>query len=781
MFLFCYCAGNHNYCHCSYTVELDEAKDKLGRDITVSISKVSMHGFPATGKTSVVNLAMDQDPIMDHDSTGFAEPPSCSIIVKGNSSEDGKWEMFSTERMFEMLYNQAKTVREHKTEFRLFPSDPFSDPFPYISILPSSSPGHGAFFSRPSSPSSYHSNPSPSQSSLRSQPSQSVESRHVPMPEKAIPQRLKDIINLLPIRAKGSSSLFSTKLILMCDSGGQPHYMDVFPLFVHNKCLALFTLKLNEKLDDIPQFSYCIKGHPVNMSDIILKFSHFKLLESLAKSMSSFLPSLSPSSDCRDNAVIGTFADKVDECVSESLEDQNTSLATSSFLPSLSQSSDCDEKNASFAIVGTFADREKECEGESLKKKNICLAQRLKAYEELNIPYKGKYILPVNAITTDKVQREDYMMALRDLINKSPSITVKIKLIWFGFYLILLSEAKAKQRAIFSLIDCLDIGRSLDMDMNEQETKKAITFFHKLNLIFYFLAEETESCFVIVDLRPIFDLVSHLIGVSFTKEEELLDNFGIDLPHRVKEHFQNHGCFDQEILSNSFRDKFSELQLDPKAFINLLAEVKAIAIINNAIFMPCVLRYAPEEECMATKKDSCPWIVRLKVPKRKEVQNKDYIPLPPSFTPTIIVLLLSSDLFTIDNDDSAPYQYRNMFTLQFNNGDVTIIERQLQLEICYDFIKNEGYSSIRSNILKAILNTKKRLSISDAVKIVESFPCSCTPHQLEQCQLRHKINEQHQYHHTLQPDTLGWAKCELTRKMCELNEQQSRWLVGMKL
>ena len=164
------------------------------------------------------------------------------------------------------------------------------------------------------------------------------------------------------------------------------------------------------------------------MADTRLQHSYWQLLESLAKSMSSFLPSLMPSSDYHGNP--------------------------------------------RFAIVGTFADRMHECESESLDDKNTSLAQSLKAYESLRINYKGKPILPVNAVIEDEKQRRQYMKELRRLISKSPSVKVTIKLRWFGFYLSLLSSSKANKRAILSLQECVDIGRSLEMD--EQETMKAI-------------------------------------------------------------------------------------------------------------------------------------------------------------------------------------------------------------------------------------------------------------------------------------------------------------------
>ena len=503
----------------------------------------------------------------------------------------------------------------------------------------------------------------------------------------------------------------------MSDSGGQPNFLDVFPLFVRNKCLALFTLKLNEQLDAIPQFSYCIQGHSISMADTRLQHSHWQLLESLAKSMSSFLPSLSPSSDCHGNA--------------------------------------------RFAVIGTFADRMHECESESLDDKNTSLAQSLKAYEPVRIDFKDKQpIFPLNAVIEDKKQRRQYMMELRRLISKSPSIKVTIKLRWFGFYLSLLS--KAEQRAILPLQECLDIGSSLDMD--EQETGEAIKFFHNLNLILSY------QSLVIMKLKPIHDLVSLLIGVNFINGDALHNRFRIVLPPGARKHFHQHGCFDRQILAECFQ--FPRL-LNAEAFINLLAEVKAVAIIekSNEFFMPCVLRYASKEQereimLCSDLEHKCPWIVRL----NSQVGSQElYIPLPPAFSPTLIVLLLSSHLFSVVNGQQ---QYRNIFVLHYKKGgDVTIFERQLHLAIYYSF-RDSDCSSIRSVIHKAILETEERLSFDvKSITIEDSFPCSCNP--------------QRECHHILLTGLPARARCELNRnKMCELREQELRWLqspAGMPL
>ena len=653
-----------------------------------------MQGPPATGKTSVIDLAMGRPSAAERHSTGIAEPPSCSINVGDYSSEDVEWEELSPDRMLDMVCETIEALS--KSDVHLEPahetaSAPPDQSHKIMSSLPSTSAC------------------SPSASSLIATP---------PAKRKRydFPQILRDIMQRLPM-VRGSTSLFHARFLLISDSGGQPNFLDIFPLFVRNKCLALYTLKLNELLDAIPRFSYFIKGHCISMADTMLQYSYWKLLESLAKSMSSFLPSLSlQSPDCRGNAC--------------------------------------------FTVIGTFADRKDECVDESLEDKNINLAHRLKAYEQLRINYKGKAILPINAVTSDKDKRREYMMELRREINRAPSIKVTIKLRWFGFYLTLLSEAKAKKRAILSLQECLDIGWSLDMD--EQETRKAITFFHNLNLILHYQTKELDML-VIVELKPILDLVSLLIGSSFINEENLHDFFSVKLPAGVRKHFQQYGCFDQQTLENCF--KFPDL-LSAKVFINLLAEVKAIAVIDksNAFFMPCVLRYASEAEEFKIVSDlSCPWMVRLKT--QRGYQNF-YTPLPPGFSPTLIVLLLSSDSFSI-TDINNLRQYRNIFVLQYRDrGDVTIVERQDQLEIYYSF-RDCDCSAIRSLVHEAILETEKRLSFDvNSITIEDSFPCSCNP----------LGDSRHILCKPIPESCTHDARCVETGKSCELKEQELRWL-----
>ena len=312
--------------------------------------------------------------------------------------------------------------------------------------------------------------------------------------------------------------------------------------------------------------------------------------------------------------------------------------------------------------------------------------------------------------------------------------------------LTLLSLAKAQQRAILSLQECLEISW---LDMDEQETRKAITFFHNLNLILRYQTDELDML-VIVELKPILDLVSLLIAFVQYQWGEFRDFFGIDLPPGAREHFQQHVLW-PTTLSDCFKYPCSSSTLT--LCISLLRS-KAIAVTE------CVLRYAPMvEEFKIMSELSCPWIVRLRT--RCVYQNL-YSPLPPGFSPALIVLLLSSDSFTIVR---GMRQYRNIFVLHYHKGGViTIVEKHDQLEIYYSF-KDSECSVIRSLILKAILETEKRLSFDvDSITIEDSFPCSCNPSR----KFRHIVCK------PMSDPPI--AECEENLKSCKLGEHELRWL-----
>ena len=187
--------------------------------------------------------------------------------------------------------------------------------------------------------------------------------------------------------------------------------------------------------------------------------------------------------------------------------------------------------------------------------------------------------------------------------------------------------------------------------------------------------------------------------------------------------------------------------------------------------MPCVLNYATkEEEDKIIKKPSYPLILRL-----LQSATQDYVPLPPAFSPTLIVLLLSSGSFSIDHDKK---QYRNIFVLRRsgNKGIVTIIERRVQLEVYYEFtgFNNREWYNIRSNVHEQIREAVKTLGFDEnSIDIEYSFPCSCSPPMPD---FRH-IPCEPALDHCEADCGPQRAMCEKNKDVaCRLKKKELRWL-----
>ena len=73
----------------SSAVDRNDAMDALGLNVTMSIVNVRAQGYPGTGKTSLLDLAMGKDLADTRTSTGCFDPPSRYLMVKNLSSEKG--------------------------------------------------------------------------------------------------------------------------------------------------------------------------------------------------------------------------------------------------------------------------------------------------------------------------------------------------------------------------------------------------------------------------------------------------------------------------------------------------------------------------------------------------------------------------------------------------------------------------------------------------------------------------------------------------------------------
>ena len=699
------------------TISDSVAKASLGVTVTMNITNIGTQGYPGTGKTSILDLAMGKEPAPQRNSTGCIDPPSRYMLINSEGGAQVEWENVTTDKMFEMVCGAVKKTIEE----RPLDTTHSDKPTAAAAALPVAI-GTSSLDANDTTAPEYV--PTPVGNELVPPTAAAAVGSANEIPAVAEPSLdtlspyvgftwFPDLLRELH-SSTSSGVIFNSHWMMVTDCGGQPPFLDASALFLRNSCLQIFPLKLNERLSDIAKFSYFFCGTSANCDQFDLLLTNQQIMETLAKYTASIQPPYTPSAT---------------EC----------------------------PKGAKFTIVGTFEDEAHRC-SESVAEKESILKQVLEPYKAFRVQLGSKVILPINAIAMDtetKKERTESAKKLRRLLKKA-NVTMKVdvKLRWFGFLLSMLTIAEKDGKAILTLSECYRLGDSLEMD--KSETKKAIQFFHDISLIMHFDTPKLRDS-VIIDTKPVLNKLSRLITLSFLDEDFLAEHYDdIVLPDGAKELLQHHGRFTRSTLESCV--EFSE-SIPLQFFVDILEHVKIVAAIDQTseYFMPCALPYATE-----MPHSSHPWVIRLRV---KRGVDKEYVPIPVGYLPAILVFLLTmfSGRFFLNR---RQLQYRNVINLCYKpGGDVCLVERHLQLEVhysCFDQLRQEC-EIIRNHVLESIRLTEEKLHIREgAITKVDSFLCSCGKGRA---------------HHicAYNPET-HIVECEVTREVSVLERQHQLWL-----
>ena len=697
-------------------VDADATHEAFQQEVGVCISNLVVSGSPGSGKTSVVTLSVGEPAPDVRNSTGCIETP-VRAIARGTICANGtKLQKLQTEEMLhkvcQAMKHKVDEIKSNQCDIDQFQHEESSVATDQPSTDASSSISND--FQILTSPSN-DVQISTDNVQISSSPSYTESSAGQDEDLQVFSKLIAEISSV-----EASTEFLTAHLVLTIDSGGQPHFMDVAPLFLRNSSLFLITVKLNERLDSKPKFNFFINGQAIEMSNTELQPTNLQLIEQLAKSISS----LQLSTTASDGA---------------------------------------ESRHAKFMIVGTFADKADECQGESIANKNSILRDRLKDYEAERIDEGNDVIFAINAVTTDPDERQKAAVRLQDKIINTPgtAIKTKIKLRWFGLLLHLLDEAEKSGVPIIPLDDVLAAGRCLQMSNNE--IRKAVAFFHELNLIMYFSTDKLGSI-VFVDVKPILSNVSNLIGISFIDKDKLKKIFSPNLPADAQRLLRDYGTFSREILDSSFH--FSA-PLTTDVFLNLLEHLCVIARIQKdgqtSFFLPSALPHAPQDILREKEQIShiyTPWILVLQARRGTKLVN---VPIPNGYLPTLAVHLLNSPKFEAD---LSTRQYRNLMSVLYvRGGRIYLIEKSLHLQIYFtwDNELTEDCFSIRFAILDALIKVEEKLHFIPGILIKkDAFLCSCDGSRQHVCVFNTQSNR---------------ASCNRCERPHQLNHKQLCWLM----
>ena len=253
--------------------------------------------------------------------------------------------------------------------------------------------------------------------------------------------------------------LFSAEWIYLTDSGGQPQFHELLPLFVHDVSSVVMVSRLSDRLDEYPLDEYYKDG------------------ELVGKCLSTHLT-----------------AEEQIKCLIRSL----LSRTSSDTLPKV-------------IMVGTHLDKAHEC-SESIDQKDEKLIEMLGTeFNKQLIYYQpfSKLLFPLNALNPGQ-EDEAVARSIKAAIESSVAKTVQIPISWYVLQLVIQGLAKKLGRNVLSKQLCGSIARALGF--TEASFNAALEFFDRLNVIKYSSALP-DVVFVLSQI-PL-DKLSELVQYSY--------------------------------------------------------------------------------------------------------------------------------------------------------------------------------------------------------------------------------------------------------------------------
>ena len=301
-----------------------------------------------------------------------------------------------------------------------------------------------------------------------------------------------------------ANEILGSNWIYFIDSGGQPHFHNLLPHFVHGMSVALFVLRLSGKLEEYPMVEYYERNQAIGEA-YRSSLTTEDTLKCLVRSMQSHTID-----DEKPKLIfIGTFLDKIQQ-TSETLVEKNEKLLK--------------------LLTPEFADQLIFCQGnlESL-------------------------IFPLNAKSPGA--HEGRMAKLiRSVVESSPSRKVTIPIWWYVLEITLKKLSAHFDRMVLSKRECLEVA--FQLDLSESALIEALKFFHQQHIFHYY--PEILPDVVFTSPQVLLDKLTELVREVYSMKRSHSDYLSLNAPKSGKWRIFR----DQGILILEFLKRFEKHYVD---------------------------------------------------------------------------------------------------------------------------------------------------------------------------------------------------------------------------
>ena len=596
--------------------------------VDLTVTRINMHGASGSGKTCTQLLLLNEPPppVSVTDSTPIARPAVKATRISIDD-QNMKWERVTTANLLDQLASHLKKSPKETSQ----PS------------VQEEAPGHKQN-EREDMP-LHHSDDEAQKELLdatekvNEDTSERVDEPHQSNDEAqestdATEKVFEDIVEAY----RHTKTKLSTNWAYFIDSGGQPAYRELLPLFTRTAALNIITIDLTKGLHKKCEFEYRIdeKNLPINTE---MKYSNLDIIRSTISSEAILkpikVPYVTKTPDHPNYLVIGTRKEEVTE---EDIEAMNQTLKDS-----------------------------------NLKLQHII-------WKKLQ----QSIIFPVNTISAISEERRKASEELCTAIsNRSVSMKIKMPIRLFVFEIALQAAAKKKNRSFLTKKEVIVVGKYCKI--YNEDIENALQYLHNVTIILYY--PDALSGFVFVDPQPILDILSRLIAITYVEPDQLksiANNLAFLQDNRYN--LSTSGCFKEDLLNIVGESVFVYNLFEPCHMIELLKHLHIIAEVKSReeghYFFPCALR--SPDKCKyppSTKEKIKPLLVVW-----KQKNKKDTLPVPQGVFPLIVVHLLNQkDEVDFSPSGSDYCKCHDAMSLQvFERYTLHIINRYTHIELYFD-------------------------------------------------------------------------------------------------
>ena len=485
--------------------------------------KALIFGAAGTGKTHTIALLMDEEPSAIRRSTPCATRP---VRVDKLEKEGGKWVRVTHDQLSQTIADTSTMLPQNSSTARKATSS-----------TPSSA--HTPVGTSESKTASKPKTASTENATAASTSREKVSSVSTSSAEDELLRR----IEMSPYRRRAKKA-FKRDRITLIDTGGQPQFHEVLPMFMGETSASMFTIKLDDSLDDHPLIEfYNDSGHLVG--SYRSPFTNQQILMMCMRVIQSQV-SQSQEGLCPTPIFVGTHKDLEQQCESESREEKNRKIHD--MLPPAVQDNAiyCDE--------------------------------RLK-----------ELIFAVNAKTPGPQEKKIAAELRRVIVERSRVKPKRIPLRWHALELALQKLMLELGRGVLSKAEGLAVARRFHF--TDESFKEALMYLHNLNILFYY--KDVLPNVIFCDPQVLLDKVTELVEHSYRLQTAACRQIATEGKLRK---FRDQGIVTLEFLSKKeFRRHYVQGLLSPVELLKLFKKLLIVSPITEEEFlMPCLLRVTQE-------------------------------------------------------------------------------------------------------------------------------------------------------------------------------------------